>query len=771
MREQPDRQPRRDVPAWRGILTQAIGAGLLFALAWAVRALTWTRIFTDRGIFLGGNDPYYHLRRVEYAAADFPSMLGFDPYLNYPVGSEAIWTPTLDFLLTVLTVVIVGPGDREAMEALLVHVPPVIGAATVVAVALLGARHFGRGVAFAAAAFLAILPAHSFYSTLGAIDHHVAVAAASLALLFTAMSLAEASERSRPLLAPATRLGVAIAVAIWLWPGCAMFVVVVQLGLGVRWLTTRDLDVARRWGRASAASQGIAAALVVPLAAWGAPSVGPWGAMSPIVASSFQPLWLFTAGLCFAAASAIARPPIAGRAHRAWIAGLLLAGASGLLLTAVPELRRGLADAMTWFSRSEDFQALVHESVPLLSVQDGSRTRDAERYLSRLFFVAPLAWALLAASPAARRAGFQFFLLWWVALAGAALAQFRFVNSFAATHALLIAAAGAHVAERLRARSPAVRRAAAALALAMLAWALAPPFLYQRTLLREFIRVRDGAPRAVYGDTRHYAALARVADWLRENTPPTAGWLDTRQQPEYGILAGWGDGHLLRYVARRPLVQDNFGDDVGSEGWALAEAYFALEDEDAAAELLEQARVRFVVVRASGAGHGSPPAAKAMLTRLFYLGGSERRRPQEPAKPAAIPALKRHRIVYESAQRGKLGAPLFRVFERVAGARVEGVAEPGTLIEVTLPLRDPRGKVHRYKASAFADSGGAYALVLPYSTDPDAPQLPVIAAYELRGGGVAAMLPVPEQAVLSGLTIAGPELRRRAKEDRRGDPE
>ena len=57
---------RRRVPA--GILTSAT----LFAIAFAVRALPWRTTFGEERVYLFGNDPYYHLRRILYASVHFP---------------------------------------------------------------------------------------------------------------------------------------------------------------------------------------------------------------------------------------------------------------------------------------------------------------------------------------------------------------------------------------------------------------------------------------------------------------------------------------------------------------------------------------------------------------------------------------------------------------------------------------------------------------------------------------------------------------------------
>ena len=89
------------------------------------------------------------------------------------------------------------------------------------------------------------------------------------------------------------------------------------------------------------------------------------------------------------------------------------------------------------------------------------------------------------------------------------------------------------------------------------------------------------------------------------------------------MLAAWGDGHQLRYVAERPMVQDNFGDDVGERSFALAEAYFAEPSEAAALRIAEQLRARYVVVRGGGSGHSQGYSARSLFARLHKLRGAE----------------------------------------------------------------------------------------------------------------------------------------------------
>ena len=96
--------------------------------------------------------------------------------------------------------------------------------------------------------------------------------------------------------------------------------------------------------------------------------------------------------------------------------------------------------------------------------------------------------------------------------------------------------------------------------------------------------------------------LTQVSRWPAEQTPATPVTGTPRRSPSNGA-GRVGDGDMLRYLAQRPVVQENSGDDVNERGLALAEAYFAEASERLALRIVEQLRVRYVVVRGAGSGH------------------------------------------------------------------------------------------------------------------------------------------------------------------------
>lgn len=168
---------RRQGPRWLAWLS-------LFGVAIALRSLSFPFVFVgDRVRVPGGYDEFYHLRRIWFTVVNFPAGLAFDRYLDHPRGARPPWTPLFDWGIGALARLLAGAGSQSAVEAVAVWVPPVLGALTIVAVALLARRCFGPAAGWLSGLLLAVLPVHIGYSELSAVDHHVAVVLLALLLV------------------------------------------------------------------------------------------------------------------------------------------------------------------------------------------------------------------------------------------------------------------------------------------------------------------------------------------------------------------------------------------------------------------------------------------------------------------------------------------------------------------------------------------------------------------------------------------------------------
>jgi dolichyl-diphosphooligosaccharide--protein glycosyltransferase len=257
-----------------------------------------------------------------------------------------------------------------------------------------------------------------------------------------------------------------------------------------------------------------------------------------------------------------------------------------------------------------------------------------------------------------------------------------------------------------------------------------------------------------------------VAQWIGEHTPGTSGYLEPAASPEYSVLSDWTDGHILEYVARRPTVTNNFGDDIGEENMELAEAYYRAPEPEAV-RLLERLGARYVVHEGRRVRTRWEAGPDSMLSRLYFFDGQEGRRSvairaglaQEVR--FAAEAVRHHRLVFETGQApypAKGMRPAFKVYEYVPGALVSGRALPGSRVKARISIETQTGRRFDFVSSTRTDAAGRYELRLPYANTSVPGYVRTGSYYELSAEGVVTRLRVEEAAVLHGREMPGPDL-------------
>ncbi len=735
------------------MLVRVVAPALLFAIAFAIRVLPWKSVYIGDRVIPYGNDAYYHLRRIRYTLANFPETLRFDSYINYPEGGEPIWSPLFDWVAACGVRVFGGAAD---LESRLVLLPPLLGSLAVVCLFFVARAHWGTRVALLGAALLALFPAHFNYSRIGFIDHHAAVAWVSVGIL--GFGLRRVSAATGILWWAAS--GAVAGIAILLWPGSLLHVGLAEsivAGIAASRASARE---ARRAALGFAFANLIAAAVVAPFC-WGNSWLR-WGDYSPAVLTKFQPSFFVALALLGGLFAVVTTVGDAwGRRARAGVTLVLAGGMASLLLVFVPglpaDLQGAFGEAWRWFGKAEAFQAQVRESRPLFMEAGRFQVSTALTQLSGFVFAVPaIALALLW-----RGGGPERFLgLWTLGLLCAAMVQARFVNSAAPAIALSAAWAGFAIWDAAKARArpdalPWLRIGVVLFGIVFLVPSLASYLPHLRAAWT------TEPPSSIQARKR---MLTRTAEWLRDETPETAGFLGPGD-PEYAVLSDWSDGHLLKYVARRPTLADNFGDDVGPEGFRAVETFY-LANEVAANRLLEERGVRYVLFESRPLPYRRNFAPDSMLSRLYFFDGEaglrsfSRSRGAFVSNPGSFAAVTRYRLVYESRAKSwqKRALPGFKIYEFVPGALVKGRAAPAATVEARLGIRTHTGRSFEYVARVRADASGSYALRFPYASGTDTGWVAAQPTVELRSGAFSASLSVSEQAVAQGLPVPGPKL-------------
>ncbi|MBX7185734.1 MAG: hypothetical protein K1Y01_11375 [Vicinamibacteria bacterium] len=494
----------------------------------ALRFVPAPRIFTFAYVNFQG-DAWYHLRRLDWHLANFPSTLTNDAYAN----NVFIPLPPLFDLILAFFVALAGwpaPGTYAADVAAAVA-PAVLGGLVAVPVFLLARRLASRPAAWIAAVFAVILPGPFLMrSTVGVADHHVAE------VLFTSLALAvliEAMGRTdeRPLSFAGARLGALagafLAAYFLVWSGAAF--IVPALAAGVALEIWGDV-----WhGRAHegrfiplAAAAGVAFALVMAFQSRG------------LYRFDLQYLSLVTL-LAFVAVGALVvavtrrvLPP-----RRAGLALFALAVLAGMLALRHPALSAFAGDFSRVFGGGA---STVGETRSLMAMSNDPVETVTTIFGWGFMGLIALPWLVTRVWKRPTR-GSALLLAWTVLTLVATVGQIRFGYYLVPNLAILI---GMLLGPLWQSRFLGSRLAAAAAAVLILGAST-------RAIMFSLV-IDEGAPLGWH----------QAMSWLRRTSPEPFGdpafYFATPpdSRPEARVLTWWDYGYLVERIGRRVALSN-----------------------------------------------------------------------------------------------------------------------------------------------------------------------------------------------------------------------
>ena len=174
---------------------------IIFAIALYIRAvLPYDSVFlADRTIRFGGNDPWYHMRIVDYLLHNYPHTLFYDAFTEFPYGHYQHYGPLYDHTIAFISIILgFGQPDTHLVNTVGAYFPAVLGALVVIPVYFVGKHLHNRGTGLLAALIIATLPGQFLSrSLLGFTDHHVAETLFSTAtILFFMLALRSARNQN-----------------------------------------------------------------------------------------------------------------------------------------------------------------------------------------------------------------------------------------------------------------------------------------------------------------------------------------------------------------------------------------------------------------------------------------------------------------------------------------------------------------------------------------------------------------------------------------------
>ncbi|MEF8887596.1 MAG: oligosaccharyl transferase, archaeosortase A system-associated, partial [Haloarculaceae archaeon] len=224
------------VVAWLTSYYHYVALAVLAGFTLWNRTRFWGRFVVEGRTLLSGNDPFYHLRSVQYTVNNYPATMPFDPwtYFSYGTANSQFGTLYDQLMATVALVVGLGSPSDELVRTVVLFAPAVFGAAVMVPAYLLGRRLGGRAGGVVSAAVIALGAGGVLQQGMaGTADHQVAEALfQAFAVVGVVVALAVA-RREKPVwelvsarefgalrrsLGWAMLAGVAVAAYLWVWP-------------------------------------------------------------------------------------------------------------------------------------------------------------------------------------------------------------------------------------------------------------------------------------------------------------------------------------------------------------------------------------------------------------------------------------------------------------------------------------------------------------------------------------------------------------------------
>ncbi len=661
---------------------------------------------TENGILPDGADEYYHMRRILYTANHFPNTLWFDSYLNYPHGLSLTWPPLFDQLSALFSIAL-GQHTPPGIAMVAAMVPVVIGTVAVVVVYYLAKAAFNSNIALFSAFMAAISPYYIPKTDIGATDHHgLEVLLFLSSILFLILALKRTEKRN----VFAIVSGIMMAALAYTWLGADIYLGIILVYVAIQTAYNLKSGIqSKEFATTFLLAFGVALIFTLPF--WNAPWLLP--SFVGIAASIVAMLLMF----------AISKVCLEKNIN--WtifpLALLAIAGA----ITVLFRLFGSLFDMGALIQSGGDFlfsggmSGKISEAEPLLSNSGNLFSYSLVSSLGwnlilnlLLSLVGLVVLAIYIKQKGAEEKGQLFILTWAVASLLLTVSQIRFLYLSTIAMGILISVLFFWALDAISKRD-ALGKSSKALATVLLLLLILPT-------VSETMNFTSNVPQTV-GDW--YESL----NWLESNSNSTSFYENPEKTPEYGIMNFWDYGNWVVYLAKRPVIADNF-----QSGVADSVKFYLSSDESASTAVLDAKKSKYVLVdynmlysklpgiaawanedpasylsvKDSGSDFEATPTQKLMNTtmaRLYFFNGA---------------GMGHFRLVYGSPTLIGTENPdsMIKIFEYVPGALIKVSTAPNQKVGALLNLTSNQGKEFYY-INEGSPRDGKYEIRVPYSTE------------------------------------------------------
>ncbi|MCE8427960.1 MAG: oligosaccharyl transferase, archaeosortase A system-associated [Candidatus Methanoperedens sp.] len=567
---------------------EIIALATLFLIAFAIRMLTYNSIFVGDNIRFLEFDTFYHMRRAVSFAENFPHVWDFDTFLNYPYGNIVGWPPLFDWTIALIAVIL-GSGHPgiHLIEIVGVFFPVFIGSLSAVVIYFICKEIFAqsdtdanaRKIGLISAFFLSILPAFTQVSYLGFVDHHVAEVLLSLTLyLFFFKALRADNLKNRLIFSSLS--GLVLALIVFTWLGSPIFI-------GIILIYTLFQNIIDKKNNRDPPVYLEDSGLVVFTSALFFSIVIYFSYKAPSLLITSGEISFFHFGLLLISIVILVIFRLLFRTIRSWNRYLLTLVGMLLIIYAViyfflPETYGNLYSGIDYLTTQQTVLQQVKEAQPLFLTSSGKVTLEPAWYAFNtalyigiagitLFFYRIINKSLIL-NPTK-----LMFLVWTFVFLILNLYQTRFIYHFVIHLSILSAFL---ITEFTNSN----RRHIKIISIVLFIAILIPSMQTNSLMIQNPLMLSDD----------WFSSLG----WLKNNTPEVSSGYQGSwsfpvkdQIPDYGVMAWWDYGNYILYLAKRPVVANNF--QLGAEDSAK---FLTSENESEANIIMDKRKARYVIV-------------------------------------------------------------------------------------------------------------------------------------------------------------------------------
>lgn len=597
-------------------LVAGMAVALFCGIALYLRIVpSYDKVFVGDWIKFTTPDAYYYMRQVDSLVHNFPHLISFDPYRNYPYGQSLVgFNLFVYFLGGIVWLIGLGAPTQHTIDIVGVYFPAVLGALDVILVYFIGKELFNRWAGVIAAGLLAILPGEFLgRSIIGATDRDAfEVLLTALTMLFLILAIKNARQKEigfnlRPLGRAITKplvysllTGVFLGFYLLTWVGAFLFVFIIF----AYFIIQSIIDHLKHKNINYLSFVGIVTFLIALLIFL--PShPGLNYLVLLVIALLTPPVLALISGLMLRARVKVGYYPLA-------IFGLGLISLA-VLYVVNPSIPKSLLSQLQIFFPSET-ERIVIEMQPLLFPSGRFSFVVAWANFTTGLFLSLISLGILIHLVIKRgEADKTLILVWSLVIMGATLALRRMALLYAVNVALLSgyvswlvlqlvgfkeAPAESVESSKRNERQKGRRRLGSHLAASRANMALGVLIVFFVTFLPNINRAINVSSQAYFAPSD---ACCESLSWMKDNTPDPSGnhdfYYDLYKAPfgypgtAYGVAAWWEYGYLVIRIGHRLTNCDPGGGDRVS----VAD-FFTSQNEAQANTIMNKLGSRYVII-------------------------------------------------------------------------------------------------------------------------------------------------------------------------------